>query len=436
MSDTYNHINVNSAPPNINVYTLIPLTSSLLSAPVTTWYKSIYYSGNDYTKISGSNYSNSPLRRQAAGTSSVAAGKTTTSGNPWCVSVVAKYSGTNDTNTLIAQSNGSDANSARAWLYISSSKKLVFQYGTDFNNLKFTSTDNITAWEWKGFYVDYNGGNTGSASGSVSDYYSRFRIKQISLETGLVEDVSGTWSHLNYGFSNNIAGKTFIGSLYNATHNITGWIGGAVVSTLCLDVNLPDDDEVSLIVSDPMKWLTDYRVGNPWRKPNFLYNNTSFAINPTNENAGGLGIKVYLMGDGPTDAYSTIKSQVSTQYSSANLIMSSMSADNIQVSDFPFNYSVTFTSSVGASDTMTIMSSGGSNYGIYVGGNLVGSMDQVNPNLSNFLTNENGVVWRLDVIFNLDGSYVTVPFGTAESGHTIPAGQYNYTTDRVNTFLR
>ena len=88
---------------------------------------------------------------------------------------------------------------------------------------------------------------------------------------------------------------------------------------------------------DPLKWLTDYKVGNPWRKPANTINTDNFQINEFDDNVGGIGTKIWLMGDGTGDSYDTIKNQVSINASDSFLIMKNMNSTDIQeVTDFEF----------------------------------------------------------------------------------------------------
>ena len=77
-------------------------------------------------------------------------------------------------------------------------------YGTDFNNLELeTPNGSVTVGVWEHWIITFDGGTTGSASGSINDYYSRFSIyKNGSLE-------STTNSHNNYGFGGAIVDDLF-----------------------------------------------------------------------------------------------------------------------------------------------------------------------------------------------------------------------------------
>ena len=78
---------------------------------------------------------------------------------------------------------------------------LRFQYGSNNNYLRWDGADNLLPpGTWRHVMVCYDGGTTGSASGSVSDYYSRFTV----YVDGSDVTSGGTWSNSNYGWSSGI----------------------------------------------------------------------------------------------------------------------------------------------------------------------------------------------------------------------------------------
>ena len=56
-------------------------------------------------------------------------------------------------------------------------RNISFQYGSSFNNLVLTTpVGSVQNGAWHHILISYDGGTTGSASGSVNSYYSRFKI--------------------------------------------------------------------------------------------------------------------------------------------------------------------------------------------------------------------------------------------------------------------
>ena len=92
---------------------------------------------------------------------------------------------------------------------------------------------------------------------------------------------------------------------------------------------MPSDAEIELMITDPMKWLQDYKVGNAYRTAGNTSESATFAIG---NSFSGWATQVWLMGDGPNDSYSTmIRNQVQTNdqnYTKLNMV--SMVSNDIQ----------------------------------------------------------------------------------------------------------
>ncbi len=91
-------------------------------------------------------------------------------------------------------------------------QQLVVRYGTNNNNLKFTtpvgSVSSSDGWQY--FLITYDGGTTGSSSENISNYYSRFSIR--------INDVLQTTSNTNsnYGITTDLTGQNFRIGRYNS----------------------------------------------------------------------------------------------------------------------------------------------------------------------------------------------------------------------------
>ena len=61
------------------------------------------------------------------------------------------------------------------------------------------------------------------------------------------------------------------------------------------------------MVRDPQQWLTDFKVGNSYRRPSASADNANFQLNSYDPASS---TQVWLMGDGTFDAYAQIRNQV------------------------------------------------------------------------------------------------------------------------------
>ena len=126
------------------------------------------------------------------------------SGDAWSIQAWIKPSTSGNNNQTVFYFGDSDAaNGGRIDLkFRGSDDSLRFQYGSDNNNLQYdTPASAVTAGTWHHILLTYDGGTTGSASGSVSDYYSRFTLYIDGVD---VSTSTGTWSNSNFGWSSGI----------------------------------------------------------------------------------------------------------------------------------------------------------------------------------------------------------------------------------------
>jgi hypothetical protein len=87
---------------------------------------------------------------------------------------------------------------------VGSGQCFVLRYGTNNNRLSLrTDPGTLTPGVWTHLLVTYDGGTTGVASGSLSDYYSRFNVYLDGTPTNL------TGSHNNYGYNGSVLGDNF-----------------------------------------------------------------------------------------------------------------------------------------------------------------------------------------------------------------------------------
>ena len=166
--------------------------SIVVSNPPYSNTKSVNFQNLDYLGA------NASLLEPTLGRSSNGAG----SGDAWSISLW--FKGSTDTNgqTIFYFGNNDVTNGGFVELrFVGSTDKLRLRYGSNNNFVQLnTPTDSVPAGDWKHILVTYDGGTTGAASGSLSNYYSRFHI--------CIDGVNQTTtnSHSNYGYSGGIVG--------------------------------------------------------------------------------------------------------------------------------------------------------------------------------------------------------------------------------------
>ncbi len=160
--------------------------------------KSILSEGGDY--LAAQALTTNPLYRAANGTGA---------SDAWTISLWFKGGTNGNSRQTIVSFGGNDgSNEGRVtlrWDNSNNDEKLTLLYGSD-NNLLELSTPDASLLEevWRHITVTYDGGTTGSSSGSVAAYYSRFGI----WVDGVAQTLSGSES--NYGFSGEIPDELFL----------------------------------------------------------------------------------------------------------------------------------------------------------------------------------------------------------------------------------
>ena len=275
----------------------------------TPWTKMIAFDGSsDHLKPhTGSDVFSIFRRENEVGSDTVASGKTALIGYPWLMTFVLKRLDSSAERGIFSFRNGTGA--GKEGIYVKfKSNKLHFRYGNGYNNVEFKSdTGAIPVNEWCGIYIEYNGGKTGNASDKLNDYYSRFRFKILRSNgnlpgnlDGTFEDISGTWHHSNYGFNSTFSTKVLsIGSVHSTSKSFGGYIAAHIQSTLRTNQFLPADDEIKMILNDPIKWVDTYKEGEPFRKTGQTVDNNIF-FDKTQYDPN-ISTRLYLMGEVNTE---------------------------------------------------------------------------------------------------------------------------------------
>ena len=162
-----------------------------VSTPPFSNTKSVQFSNQDYL---GANASllDSTLGRTGNGSGS---------GDAWTISFWVKPTNSSSGRVIFYYGSNDTTNGGFIEIRLTSSNKIRLQYGSGNNNLKLTIPSALTVDTWQQVVVTYDGGTTGSSSGSISNYYSRFDI----YVNGSSQSTNN--SNVNYGWSSAISGQ-------------------------------------------------------------------------------------------------------------------------------------------------------------------------------------------------------------------------------------
>ena len=155
-------------------------------------------------------------------------------------------------------------------------KRFELRYGSNNNRLNFNTPNNsLSNGVWKHLIITYDGGTTGAASGSVNNYYSRFKFFINGVQ------VSTTNTNNNFGYS---------GSIQPQNLRVGRWNNGQYMRNNCRidELAVWDSDQsanvsniynngspsdLSLLTTDPKHW---WRMGDGDTYP-YLFDNGSEA---------------------------------------------------------------------------------------------------------------------------------------------------------------
>ena len=125
------------------------------------------------------------------------------SGDSWSISLYFKPGSSGNNNQTLFYFGGAGSSDGKIWLkFRGGDDGLSFKYGTDFNSLELeTANNSVPTNGWSHVLITYDGGTTGSSSGSINDYYGRFAI----YINGTLQNTSN--SHSNFGYTGSISGS-------------------------------------------------------------------------------------------------------------------------------------------------------------------------------------------------------------------------------------
>lgn len=298
-SDTYT-FTVNAANPHGSDGATITI-NVIESTSSTTFGKHVFLDGvNEYLKQHSNSINLNPLRRASNG-----------DGRAWTVSCLFKHIPSPATiGWLWTQSEGTNTGSQpRLGLKVNpDTGQAVIHLGTSYNKIIVASAAGAISAGWNSLTVTFDGGTTGAQSGTLSAYYSRFKLYSTDLVTGVVTEIALTGAHGNYGFTGDLTGRFVVGANYSNNYTVEAAINYVGVTN-------------SVLSSSDIGGLTNGYALDPlgWMALNSI-------TDPTDDH-------IWLMGDGTGDVHPHIYNQVDPTHDNTRLNMSGMVAGDIETSD-------------------------------------------------------------------------------------------------------
>ena len=314
------------------------------SGLTTSWTKALDFSGSsERLKMVSSSSSNSPIQQPSGTTvTSGSNGNTSnsTAARPWACACVFKIDGNSSNQHIWNQGEGAGSNDDNIYLRLDASQNLYFGWGRSgaVNECRIATA--ISTMFWYGVYIAHDGRRYQAAGSTPGNLYQFFDIRLMSghdnfatsTDVGTYNDWNSAASWTGVRMDRAITGDFTIGGR-GANRNFHGQVASFVSTTLKIGVAMPTVAEAEMMITDPMQWVQDYRVGQTYRYPTTNANYNNFAINSVNAKDA---TQIWLMGDGTNDAYAQIRNQVyPTDQNYTPLNMVSMVSNDIQTVNIP-----------------------------------------------------------------------------------------------------
>ncbi len=307
----------------------------------TDWNKAIDFSGSSermQQTVQGASIQ--PLRMgdlAALAGAPASAGLTSADNNsrPWATAIVFKADGHNSNQHIWNQGEGSGTSDDNIYLRLSSDRKLYLGWGRPGEvNECFVADISLSISGWHGVYIASTGERLSAGNADAANLAECFDIRytrgNLNWDIGTNLSTSANWTAGMTGarMDKTVAGYLSVGGR-QANRSFHGKVASMVITTLERGVAMPTDAEIEEMITDPVGWLSDYKVGSSFRRPQ---NASSIAGWSLNDAWSAYATQVWLMGDGTNDSYSNmIRNQAfptDQNYTKLNLV--SMVSNDIQ----------------------------------------------------------------------------------------------------------
>ena len=334
-------------------WTQITSIPTLIDLVTTNWYKSLdFKASNQYTilpRIPNTDFAGSGNRsiifplsmNDFAKTIPDDATNSTKFSNdadarPWSLATVFMIDGNNSDQLILGQIEGSASDQDNIMLKVNASNVLSLHWGrnNDITGLAYNvyNIQTISSNTWYGLYIEHTGCRYNAADSTSTNLNKALHFKFVDLTSGVVTDNPGTWTITGHRINLNIRGEFMIGGR-TTDKSFNGKVASCVVTTQLRGDDYPVNAEVSMMVRDPVKWLTDYKIGQNFRVSND--GNVYSSVFALNDDYSSYSTQVWLMGDTGLDSFPSIKNYVYPISSTTQLDMINMLASDIETINIP-----------------------------------------------------------------------------------------------------
>lgn len=345
----------NSYGSSVGSFTITATDVAPAQTHTTAWTKALDFSGSSERAAQvNPNTDRNALYMSGSGVTVAAPinqGYTTpnSSGRPWATAVVFKADGNSSNQHIWNLGEGAGSTDDNIYLRIDANRRLYFGWGRSgaLNEFMIHPANTGTGWQlttsnWYGIYIAHNGTRLSGTDATATNLTAAFDIRLMGSsqnwatvngsDTNLMNasDWTSTGGRMDRQFSGGSGGGFFTVGGRQSNRNFHGKVASMVVTTLRNNVPMPNTAEIEEMITDPMDWLTNYKVGQTFRLP---WQGTNAGFNfSLNDGSSGSSTQVWLMGDGSNDSYSNmIRNRVQpSNQNETKLEMISMVSNDIE----------------------------------------------------------------------------------------------------------
>ena len=288
----------------------------------TSWDKGVDFNGaNQHLKQVSQNTGVNAIRM--AGQSQTVAlgsnvGYTTNvgAGRPWATTIMFKTDRNGSNQHIWNSGEGAGSTDDNIYLRLDANGWVYFGWGrgSSNNECRFLGIPHSSTGRWWGVYIAHKGGRFNSSNATAANLADAFDIRVITNNggdefntLGANQSTSSNWISTGNRMDRSVTGDFTIGGR-GSNRSFHGQVASMVVTTLKLNDPMPNDAEIKAMITDPMGWLNDYKIGNIYGDYSSGSNLTNFQLNTLD---AAYATQVWLMGDGTNDSYSNgIRNQV------------------------------------------------------------------------------------------------------------------------------
>ena len=312
---------------------------------LTPWTKALDFSGsNEYGRQVSTSSGYNPIMMNGlsvttGSNNAPTAGNTNLDGDarPWATAIVFQADRNSSNQHIWNSGEGSGSTDDNIYLRLDSNGNLYFGWGRSgaLNECRIGGVPHYSTGRFWGVYIAHNGTRLSGSDATAANLADAFDIRIMTnnggddfATLGANQSTSANWTTTGGRMDRSVAGTFTIGGR-GGNRNFHGKVASMVVTHLKLNVDMPTDAEIEMMITDPKQWEDDYRVGQSVRRSLGTANAT---YNPSNLYDGYGQTQIWLMGDGTSDSYANgIRNDVYlSEQNYTKLQLNSMVSNDIQ----------------------------------------------------------------------------------------------------------